>query len=102
MLAILLFGLCGVLLGVLLNAGYELLRSIVIRIRKRRTGVSSRAGLSPIAHDARTEAMIAQPGLITESKPVEHRLAQLDDLCQRGIISDSERAEARVRVLAAG
>lgn len=102
MLAILLFVLCGVLLGVLMNAGYELLRSIVARIRRRKAGVYLGAGLSPMAHDAQIEATIAQPGFITGWKSVEQRLAELDDLCQRGVISDSERTEARVRVLAAG
>jgi len=101
-MGILFFLLSGVVLGVLMNAGYELLRSIVARVRKRKARVYRRRGLSPMAKNGQIEAKIAQSRLTTESKSVEQRLAELDELCERGVISDSERAEARVRVLATG
>lgn len=101
MLALVVFCGAGVVLGVLMNAGYELLRSIVAGIRKRRAAVYPPSGLSPMTPDTQIEANTALARSMTESKSVEQRLAELDDLCQRGVISDSERAEARVRVLAA-
>jgi len=89
-----LFIICGI--GAVLSVGFRVLAA------GRRYQVYRRAGLSPMTHNAQIEAKIAQARFMTESKSVEQRLAELDDLCQRGVISDSERAEARAKILADG
>jgi cytochrome c-type biogenesis protein CcmH/NrfG len=88
------FIICAV--AALIGAGFRLLAAA------RRYKVYRRAGLSPLTHNAQIEAKIAQARFKTESKSVEQRLTELDDLCQRGVISDSERAQARARILADG
>ena len=60
------------------------------------------AGLNPLTHQAEIEAKIAQAGFMTKPISIEQRLAELDDLCQRGVISDSERTAARAKILAEG
>src|SRR5215469_467553 len=79
-----------------LTVGFRVVRAA------RRFDVYRRAGLDPMTHDAQVEAKIARARFMTESKSVEQRLADLDDLLQRGIITESERAEARARILAEG
>jgi hypothetical protein len=88
-----LFVVCGIF--ALLAGGFRVLAAT------RRYRVYRRAGLW-LTHNAQIEEKIAQARRITEPKSVEQRLAELDDLCRRGVISDSERAEARARILAEG
>ena len=88
------FILC--LIGIVIGIMFRVLRAA------RRYGVYRNAGLSPMTHDAQIQAKIAQAGFMAQPKSVEQRLAELDDLCRRGVISDSERAQARLKVLAEG
>jgi hypothetical protein len=84
-----------------------LVRGIVFTTRRRR--ILKDAGLSPMMAPVQMEAKLAQsallspaPGLPEVAKPLEQRLADLDDLRNRGVITEDERAAARAKILADG
>jgi type II secretory pathway pseudopilin PulG len=60
------------------------------------------AGLDPMAAEAQLAAQASQSGLLAPSRTLEERLRELDDLHDRGVISDEERATTRARLLADG
>ena len=53
------------------------------------------SGLDPLAAHAQIAARLAQGPLATPAKSLEQRLAELDDVHRRGVISDSEHDGAR-------
>jgi hypothetical protein len=55
-------------------------------------------GVDPITAQAEIAARMAK-GKIVEGPSIEERLAELDDLRSRGIISDTEHADGRRRIL---
>jgi hypothetical protein len=82
-----------------------LIRGIVFTARRRR--ILKSAGLSPMMAPVQMEARLAQsamfapaPGLPELAKPLEQRPAELDDLRNRGVITEDERAAARAKILA--
>ena len=62
-------------------------------VRSRRA--AERAGLDPFA----SQAQVVPQGVRGPALTLEQRLAQLDDLHRRGVISPGERAAARQHVL---
>ena len=89
-----------------------ILAVIGIAISIWRFEVLRRGGLNPLAAKEQLEVMAAdrlardarasQETGPRESKSIEERLAELDDLYQRGVISDDERREARAKVISDG
>jgi hypothetical protein len=59
-------------------------------------------GLHPLVAREQCEAKLDRSQLMPAPRTIEERLAELDDLHDRGVITDAERAEARAKVLAAG
>ena len=53
------------------------------------------SGLDPLAAHAQIAARLVQGPLATPAKSLEQRLAELDDLHRRRVISDSEHGAAR-------
>src|SRR3954447_15370253 len=67
-------------------------------VRSRR--VLRDSGLDPLAAQAQIALRLAQGPLGTPARSLERRLAELDDLHRRGMISDSEHEGARRAALA--
>jgi hypothetical protein len=59
-------------------------------------------GLDPLAAEAQLAARAANSGLLAPRRSLEDRLAELDDLRSRGVISEEEHATARATALAEG
>lgn len=83
------------------------IRSVVFVTRRRR--ILKNAGLSPMMAPVQMEARLAQSAMMSPAagqpepaKSLEQRLADLDDLRNRGVITEDERAAARAKVLADG
>ena len=55
-------------------------------------------GVNPLTAHGEIAARMAT-GTLLEGKSVEQKLAELDDLRKRGVISDAEHAEGRKRAL---
>jgi hypothetical protein len=53
------------------------------------------SGLDPMAAQAQIAARLAQGPLGTPAQSLEQRLAELDDLHRRGLITTEEHAESR-------
>ena len=68
-------------------------------VRSRR--VLRESGLDPMAAQAQVAARLAHGPLGTPAQTLEQRLAELDDLHRRGLISAQEHAEGRRAALAA-
>jgi hypothetical protein len=66
-------------------------------VRSRR--VLRESGLDPLATHAQLAVRLAEGPLGAPQKPLEHRLAELDDLHRRGVISTAEHEEARRQAL---
>jgi hypothetical protein len=69
-----------------------------------RFSVLRSGGLNPFVAKEQLEARLAQSQLMTPPDPVksiEQRLAELDDLRDRGVISADEHAAARAKVISA-
>lgn len=71
-----------------------------------RAVVLSRGGLNPFVAKEQLEARLAQrlaereaPLRAQQGKSVEERLAELDDLHERGVISNEERAAGRAKII---
>lgn len=76
--------------------------SIIVGMRKWR--VLRDAGIDPLTVDARLAATVInsnalRPGEVASANVIESRLAELDDLHARGVISAEERAAARASIL---
>ena len=67
-------------------------------VRSRR--VLRDSGLDPLAAPAQVAARLARGPLATPAKSLEQRLAELDDLHRRGLISTGEHEAARRAALA--
>lgn len=68
-----------------------------------RSSVLRSGGLNPFVAREQLEAKLNQSALLTPpeaTKTTEQRLAELDDLHERGVISDAERAAARAKIIA--
>jgi hypothetical protein len=68
-----------------------------------RSTVLRSGGLNPFIAREQLEARLNQSALLTPpeaTKTIEQRLAELDDLHERGVISDAERAAARAKIIA--
>ena len=55
-------------------------------------------GVNPLTAHGEIAARMAK-GTLLEGKSIEQKLAELDDLRKRGVISDAEHAEGRKRAL---
>jgi hypothetical protein len=76
-----------------------------------RAVVLSRSGLNPLVAREQLEARLAQslsqqnpappapPAPAQQEKSIEERLAELNDLHDRGVISDEERAAGRAKII---
>ena len=69
-------------------------------VRSRR--VLRDSGLDPLAAHAQIAARLANGPLGASQRPVEQRLAELDDLHRRGVITDDEHDAGRRAVLTDG
>ncbi|TYP89085.1 SHOCT domain-containing protein [Blastococcus xanthinilyticus] len=70
---------------------------VTTAVRSRR--VLRDAGLDPVAAPAQLVARLAQGPLARPATSLEARLAELDDLHRRGLITAAEHAAARARAL---
>jgi hypothetical protein len=81
---------------------FAIIRSIIYGVRRRR--ILRDAGLSPMMAPAQMEARLANSALLAAANPVarsvEERLAELESLHARGVISAEELHEARAKILA--
>jgi hypothetical protein len=68
---------------------------VVVTSAVRSRKVLRDSGLDPLAAHAQIAARLAQGPLATPSKGLEQRLAELDDLHRRGVISNAELEGAR-------
>ena len=59
-------------------------------------------GLDPLAAEAQLAARAANSQLLAPRRSLEDRLAELDDLRSRGVISEEEHTTARAKALAEG
>ena len=75
---------------------------IIIRVAMRSRRVLRDAGLDPLAATAQLATRFAQGPMMTATKTVEQRLADIEDLYTRGLITTEERSSARTSALAEG
>jgi hypothetical protein len=87
-----------VVMAVLVAIGFaiNIVRSVA-RYSTLRSG-----GLNPFVAREQLEAKLNQSSVIAPAKTLEQRLTELDDLRDRGVITEDERAAARAKVLAEG
>lgn len=81
--------------GLLVLAGFLFVGYAMVRSAR----ASRRAGVDPFTPEA---AVVAQALRGGAPRPLEQRLAELDDLLRRGVISSDEHRAARAQALAAG
>ncbi len=74
--------------------------SIVLTIRNA-TKVA-KAGHDPLTLRSDLAIKLLDSDALSAKRPVEARLAEVDDLFARGVISESEHGSARAAILAAG
>ena len=82
-----------VVIAALCSVGFGIWRFSVLR----------RGGLNPFVAKEQIEARIAQSQLltpVTPEKSIEQRLAEVDDLRNRGVITDEEHTTARAKIIA--
>lgn len=60
---------------------------------------ASDAGVNPLTMETEAMTTLINSKALAPEKSIEERLAELDDLHQRAVISDAERAEARAAIL---
>ncbi len=83
------------IVGILILAGTAaVIVLIVMNLRKVR-----QAGHDPLTMNADLSVRALDSALLAPEKTTEARLAELDDLLQRGVITSEEHGEARMRVL---
>jgi hypothetical protein len=80
----------------IIGIGSAIWRAVVLR----------KGGLNPFVAREQLEARLAQklgerdaPPLAQHAKSMEERLAELDDLHERGVISTEERAAGRAKII---
>lgn len=71
---------------------------IVVAAVKRKRAVEA-AGLDPFTADIQMATRMSQSQLFDAKQPLEQRLAELDDLRARGVITPQEHEEARRKAL---
>ena len=80
---------------ILILAGMATVIILIVRnVRKVR-----RAGHDPLTLNADLSVRALDSALLAPEKSIEARLAELDDLLKRGVISAEEHGRARMRVL---
>jgi len=87
-----------VLVALLVAAGFVYTAYSAARSRRN----LRRSGLDPATLQADLAARVMNSPALDPAKPVEQRLAELDDLHRRGVISAEEHRLARARVLSSG
>ncbi|MET4064974.1 competence protein ComGC [Frigoribacterium sp. PvP120] len=83
--------LAGFVIGVIVVAMVVLIVVKVVSARRR--------GINPLTFDAELAAKLRDSSVLQPEKSVEARLAEIDDLHARGVITDAERESARASVL---
>ena len=73
---------------------------LTIALAVRNVRAVRRAGRDPWTLQAEIATQLASSSALAPSRSLEERLAELDDLLARGVISASENAAARAAVLA--
>lgn len=84
----------------LMGAAFLVIFALAITSMVRSRRVLRDAGLDPLAAGAEIAARFAKGPLASAPKSLEVRLAELEDLHRRGVISDTELATARAAALA--
>jgi hypothetical protein len=87
-----------ILVGVILVLFLVTAVGIAISVARSRR-VLRESGLDPLAARAQIAARLARGPLATPTKSLEQRLAELDDLHRRGVITDAEHQAARAAAL---
>lgn len=67
-----------------------------------RAVVLRQGGLNPVVAKEQLESRLAQSQLMTPAPPektIEQRLAEIDDLKDRGVITEEEHAAARAKII---
>jgi hypothetical protein len=83
------------IVGILILAGTAaVVVLIVLNVRKVK-----RAGHNPLTVNADLSVRALDSALLAPEKSIEARLAELDDLLKRGVISTDEHSQARMRLL---
>ncbi|WP_193509132.1 SHOCT domain-containing protein [Cryobacterium sp. BB736] len=83
------------IVGILILAGTAaVVVLIVLNVRKVK-----RVGHNPLTLNADLSVRALNSALLAPEKSIEARLAELDDLLKRGVISTDEHGQARLRVL---
>ncbi len=82
-----------VLVAVLVVAGFAFVGYAMVRSSR----AARRAGIDPFT----SEAQLLAQAVSGQAQPLEQRLAELDDLHRRGVISAEEHRAARARALEA-
>lgn len=84
-----------VLFAIVIALGF----AFTIFVAIRNFMAAKKAGYDPftLQTDLTTTAM--KSGMMSPTKSIESRLAEVDDLHERGVISDAEHAEARASIL---
>jgi hypothetical protein len=85
-----------VLVPILVGCGFLFTVYAVIRNRN----ALKQAGFDPITAQVQLASRVMSSELLTPQKTLEQRLAELDDLHTRGVISDAEHTRARAQALA--
>lgn len=73
---------------------------VYLLVRNRR--VLQAQGIDPFTAQAQLADKLLNSEVLAPHKSLEERLRELDDLHNRGVISDTEHATARAAALAAG
>ncbi|HVQ87533.1 MAG TPA: SHOCT domain-containing protein [Actinomycetes bacterium] len=72
---------------------------IVVSATRSRAALKA-GGLDPLAAEAQLAVQAAHSGLLAPAQSLEQRLAELDDLQARGVITADEQQAARAQLLA--
>ena len=71
----------------------------IITSTVRNARVLRKAGLDPLTAQSQLAARAGRSQLLSPHRSLEERLAELDDLRERGVITAEEHAAARARAL---
>lgn len=77
----------------------------IVIVAARKWRIAKDAGYDPLTMDTQIAAQVGRSALLRpadappERSSIEQRLAELDDLHDRGVISDAEHAAARAKAL---
>jgi hypothetical protein len=96
-------GIPGWFIALLVFMGVMLVIAIASAIWK--SSVLRSGGLNPLIAREQLEAKLYRSQLAAPpaaGKPIEQRLAELEDLHERGVISNAELAAARAKIIAGG